>query len=198
MENYGSRRGDGLEIYAPKMAVFLRRGASRSARSLSRLPLGGKVARPVKAVTDEGAMTAHAPKVAAKSPPHSPQCAHWGTFPPGGRRGGFCCLLPFNRRWRWTIPGFQMIWLRRELPLRGIGYSHSTIPTQKKKRPIWAFPFFAFCSSPPHPSRPAAVPPSPQGEGGATFYLFLFLFTGSPGRRPPPHGGWARCRWSRW
>ena len=38
-------------------------------------------------------MTAHAPKVAAKSPPHSPQCAHWGTFPPRGKAGRF--LFPF-------------------------------------------------------------------------------------------------------
>ena len=64
-------------------------------------PLGGKLS---PKVTDEGAILSQPflveggtyrpdafllpPRWANRSPPHPPQCAHWGTFPPRGRLWG--------------------------------------------------------------------------------------------------------------
>ncbi len=72
---------------------------------LRRLPLGGKLS---PKVTDEGAILSQPflveggtyrpdafllpPRWANRSPPHPPQCAHWGTFPPRGR---LCAVRPF-------------------------------------------------------------------------------------------------------
>ncbi len=51
-------------------------------------PSRGKVAS-AKRMTDEGARQVFAPyrkNCLPAPPPHPPQCAHWGTFPPEGGR----------------------------------------------------------------------------------------------------------------
>ena len=36
-------------------------------------------------------------RLGTKSPPHPPQCAHWGTFPPRGRLWTWECLFPSEK-----------------------------------------------------------------------------------------------------
>ena len=78
-----NKKDSGLE---PAVSVSKKHPVKDCAKSLP--PSRGKVARP-QAVTDEGAVRL-VPLIEKNClpapPPHPPQCAHWGTFPPEGGR----------------------------------------------------------------------------------------------------------------
>ena len=66
----------------------------------------------------------------SRSPPHPPQCAHWGTFPPRGRLWTWECLFPSEK----PPPPARPAGGRA---VTGVGRMGRRPVLQKKKTPLW-------------------------------------------------------------
>ena len=91
-------------------------------------------------------------------PPHPPQCAHWGTFPPGGRLSGVPVCRPYGGR-----EDFRAVRtppLRRKRRLWSVSVGHSGVPK-------WAgFPTPPVgCAPLAHKFRKTGHPGPPGGAG---------------------------------
>ena len=81
-------------------------------------------------------------RLGTKSPPHPPQCAHWGTFPPRGRL------------WGWEPP------CRVSHPLPSNGLARQGTPSRSGRQPA---------KNPKGPTYLSAPPTRPVGHASQSF-----------------------------
>ena len=82
------------------------------------------------------------PRWVSRSPPHPPQCAHWGTFPPRGRL------------WGWETP------CRVSHPLPPNGLARQGTPSRSGRQPA---------KNPKGPTHLSAQRPRPVGHASQSF-----------------------------
>ncbi len=100
------------------------------------------------------------------SPPHPPQCAHWGTFPPRGRLWGW--VLSFRVS---TVP-----------PIYPAGHASQSFPARRRGKKIQSC--FDRLRRPKHTSHPESAGSAGAVRGASSNF-------GSPAQRvpkfPPPY-----------
>ena len=94
------------------------------------------------------------------SPPHPPQCAHWGTFPPRGRLWGW--VLSFRVS---TVP-----------PIYPAGHASQSFPARRRGKKIQSC--FDRLRRPKHTSHPESASFAGAGRGASPNF-------GSPAQRVP-------------
>ena len=139
-------------------------------------------------------------RLGTESPPHPPQCAHWGTFPPRGRLWTWECLFPSEkpppparpaggagRYERWFMGRRPVSEHRKNLPLatnqREVGPG--------RREPLSALVFF-----PPTFSKESRAPP-PESAGNPRCRVHPATVPTEPptdDRGPPPGAGRATGR----
>ena len=107
-----------------------------------------------------GAPLFYKERLGTKSPPHPPQCAHWGTFPPRGRLWGW--VLSFRVS---TVP-----------PIYPAGHASQSFPARRRGKKIQSC--FDRLRRPKHTSHPESASFAGAVRGASPNF-------GSPAQRVP-------------